>query len=94
MANLAVEVAGVAFKNPIIPASGVFGYGREYEKLFPLSKLGGIATKGTTGQPRPGNPAPRIAETPSGMLNSVGLQIRALMRFWNGNCRTCSQRTR
>ena len=43
MANLAVEVAGVAFKNPIIPASGVFGYGREYEKLFPLSKLGGIA---------------------------------------------------
>ena len=46
MANLAVEVAGVAFKNPIIPASGVFGYGREYEKLFPLSKLGGIATKG------------------------------------------------
>lgn len=53
MANLAVEVAGVAFKNPIIPASGVFGYGREYEKLFPLSKLGGIATKGTTGQPRP-----------------------------------------
>lgn len=73
MANLAVNVAGVSFKNPIIPASGVFGYGREYEKLFSLSELGGIATKGTTGQPRPGNPAPRIAETPSGMLNSVGL---------------------
>ena len=54
MANLAVNVAGVSFKNPIIPASGVFGYGREYEKLFPLSELGGIATKGTTGQPRPG----------------------------------------
>ena len=46
MANLAVNVAGVSFKNPIIPASGVFGYGREYEKLFPLSELGGIATKG------------------------------------------------
>lgn len=74
MANLSVAVAGVTFKNPVIPASGVFGYGREYEQLFPLSKLGGIATKGTTGEPRPGNPAPRIAETPGGMLNSVGLQ--------------------
>ena len=74
MANLAVEVAGVTLQNPIIPASGVFGYGREYERLFPLSKLGGIATKGTTGEPRPGNPSPRIAEAPAGMLNSVGLQ--------------------
>ncbi|WP_303127748.1 dihydroorotate dehydrogenase [Ruminococcus callidus] len=81
MANLAVNVAGVSFKNPIIPASGVFGYGREYEKLFPLSELGGIATKGTTGQPRPGNPAPRIAETPSGMLNSVGLQNPGIDAF-------------
>lgn len=81
MANLAVDVAGVAFKNPIIPASGVFGYGREYEQLFPLSKLGGIATKGTTGQPRPGNPAPRIAETPSGMINSVGLQNPGVRAF-------------
>lgn len=81
MANLAVQVAGVSFKNPIIPASGVFGYGREYEQLFPLSKLGGIATKGTTGTPRPGNPAPRIAETPSGMLNSVGLQNPGIDAF-------------
>ena len=81
MANLAVNVAGVSFKNPIIPASGVFGYGREYEKLFPFSELGGIATKGTTGQPRPGNPAPRIAETPSGMLNSVGLQNPGIDAF-------------
>lgn len=81
MANLVVDVAGVAFKNPIIPASGVFGYGREYEQLFPLSKLGGIATKGTTGQPRPGNPAPRIAETPSGMINSVGLQNPGIDAF-------------
>ena len=72
MANLSVNVAGVSFKNPIIPASGVFGYGREYEKLFPLSELGGIATKGTTGQPRPGNPAPRIAETPSGRVAESG----------------------
>ena len=48
MADLSVKIAGVEFKNPVIPASGVFGYGREYEELFPLSKLGGIATKGTT----------------------------------------------
>ncbi|MCC8111983.1 MAG: dihydroorotate dehydrogenase [Ruminococcus sp.] len=74
MADLSVNIAGVEFKNPVIPASGVFGYGREYEQLFPLSALGGIATKGTTGQKRLGNPAPRIAETPSGILNSVGLQ--------------------
>ncbi|MCD8220020.1 MAG: dihydroorotate dehydrogenase [Ruminococcus sp.] len=81
MANLSVTVAGVLFKNPVIPASGVFGYGREYEKLFPLSKLGGIATKGTTGQPRPGNPSPRIAEAPAGMLNSVGLQNPGIDAF-------------
>jgi len=74
MANLKVNVAGIDFKNPVIPASGVFGYGREYEELYPLSKLGGIATKGTTITRRDGNPAPRIAETPNGMLNSVGLQ--------------------
>lgn len=74
MADLSVKIAGVEFKNPVIPASGVFGYGREYEELFPLSKLGGIATKGTTITKRNGNPSPRIAETPSGMLNSVGLQ--------------------
>ncbi len=81
MANLSVNVAGVDFKNPVIPASGVFGYGREYEELFPLSKLGGIATKGTTITMRPGNPAPRIAETPSGMINSVGLQNPGIDAF-------------
>ena len=74
MADLSVNICGTEFKNPIIPASGVFGYGREYEELFPLSELGGIATKGTTITRRNGNPSPRIAETPSGMLNSVGLQ--------------------
>ncbi len=81
MADLSVNVAGVAFKNPVIPASGVFGYGREYEQLFPLSALGGIATKGTTGQMRTGNLAPRIAETPGGMLNSVGLQNPGIDAF-------------
>lgn len=74
MADLSVNISGVEFKNPVIPASGVFGYGREYEELYPLSKLGGIATKGTTLHRRNGNLSPRIAETPSGMLNSVGLQ--------------------
>ena len=74
MADLSVKVCGVDFKNPIIPASGVFGYGREYEELFPLSKLGGIATKGTTITRRTRNLYPRIAVTPSGILNSVGLQ--------------------
>lgn len=81
MADLSVKVCGIDFKNPVIPASGVFGYGREYEEFYPLSKLGGIATKGTTGQPRTGNPSPRIAETPMGMLNSVGLQNPGIDRF-------------
>lgn len=74
MADMSVNICGVAFKNPIIAASGTFGYGREYENFFPLSSLGGIATKGTTGGKRTGNLAPRIAETSSGILNSVGLQ--------------------
>jgi len=81
MADLSVNVCGVGFKNPIIPASGVFGYGREYEELFPLNKLGGIATKGTTLHRRTGNIAPRIAETPAGMLNSVGLQNPGIDHF-------------
>ena len=81
MADLSVNVAGIDFKNPVIPASGVFGYGREYEEFYPLSKLGGISTKGTTGQMRTGNLAPRIAETPMGMLNSVGLQNPGIDRF-------------
>lgn len=81
MADLSVKVAGVDFKNPVIPASGVFGYGREYEEFYSLSRLGGISTKGTTGQMRTGNLAPRIAETPMGMLNSVGLQNPGIDRF-------------
>lgn len=81
MADLSVKICGIPFKNPVIPASGVFGYGREYEKYYPLSKLGGIATKGTTGQKRTGNLAPRVAETTSGMLNSVGLQNPGIDHF-------------
>lgn len=81
MADLSVNICGIEFKNPVIPASGVFGYGREYEELFPLEKLGGIATKGTTLNRRTGNLSPRIAETPSGMLNSVGLQNPGIEHF-------------
>lgn len=83
MSNLSVNVAGVEFKNPVIPASGAFGYGREYEKFYPLSILGGISVKGTTLHRREGNPPPRIAETPSGMLNSVGLQNGGAEKFLN-----------
>jgi dihydroorotate dehydrogenase (NAD+) catalytic subunit len=81
MADLRVNIAGVELKNPVIPASGAFGFGREYEKLYPLSKLGGIATKGTTLNKKDGNPPPRIAETPNGMLNSVGLQNPGIEHF-------------
>lgn len=81
MSDLRVNVAGVEFRNPVIPASGTFGYGREYESFYPLSSLGGISVKGTTLNRREGNPAPRVAETPSGMLNSVGLQNGGVERF-------------
>ena len=74
MADLCVKIAGVALKNPVITASGTFGFGREYNALYPLSRLGGISCKGTTLHERLGNPPPRIAETPSGILNSVGLK--------------------
>lgn len=72
--NTNVKIAGVTFKNPVITASGTFGFGKEYSEFYPLSALGGICTKGLTIEERQGNPSPRVAETPSGMLNSVGLQ--------------------
>jgi len=72
--ELAVNLAGINFKNPIIPASGCFGFGREYSKFYDLSILGGIAIKAATTEERRGNDTPRVAETPSGMLNSIGLQ--------------------
>lgn len=81
MANLIVNMAGVPFKNPIIPASGAYGFGREYECLYPIEILGGVSLKGTTFEKRNGNAAPRIAETPSGMLNSVGLQNPGIEAF-------------
>ena len=72
--NLNVDFAGIKMKNPVTVASGTFGYGREYSNFFDLSKLGGIITKGTSIRPRSGNKPPRVCETPSGMLNSIGLQ--------------------
>ena len=74
MVNLSVNLAGVELKNPIIPASGTFGYGREYAELYDLNVLGSFSWKGTTGEARLGNPQPRIAEMTGGMLNAVGLQ--------------------
>ena len=74
MVNLAVNLAGVELKNPIIPASGTFGYGREDAELYDLNVLGSFSWKGTTGEARLGNPQPRIAEMTGGMLNAVGLQ--------------------
>ena len=74
MTDMRVDLAGVALKNPIVVPSGTFGFGREYGQFFDLSELGAICVKGLTPLPREGNPAPRIAETPMGILNSVGLQ--------------------
>jgi dihydroorotate dehydrogenase (NAD+) catalytic subunit len=81
--SLAVEVAGLRFKNPLIAASGTFGYGVEYEGLLDLAILGGLVSKGLYLEPRDGCPTPRIAETPSGLLNAIGLQgvgVRAFVK--------------
>lgn len=72
--EVAIELCGITLKNPIVPASGTFGFGKEFAELYDLNTLGGISIKGTTLNPRFGNITPRIAETPDGMLNSVGLQ--------------------
>ena len=72
--KLAIETGGVAFRNPVLTASGTFGYGREFEGLTDLRALGGLVTKGISPAPRFGNATPRICETASGMLNSIGLE--------------------
>ncbi|MEK4761609.1 dihydroorotate dehydrogenase [Viridibacillus sp. FSL E2-0187] len=74
MNRLQVELPGLTLKNPIIPASGCFGFGQEYAQLYDLSKLGAIMIKATTLETRSGNPTPRVAETAAGMLNAIGLQ--------------------
>ena len=72
--RLAVDLCGITLDNPVIPASGTFGYGREFAEVYDINILGTFSFKGTTKDPRLGNPTPRIAETPCGMLNAVGLQ--------------------
>ncbi|MDE5593482.1 MAG: dihydroorotate dehydrogenase [Clostridiales bacterium] len=79
--NMKTTIAGVQFKNPIITASGTFGFGREYNNFYDVGLLGGICSKGLTLEPRQGNQPIRIAETPSGMLNSVGLQNKGVEYF-------------
>lgn len=81
MADLKVNIGGLTFKNPVLTASGTFGYGIEYADFFDLSKIGGIFVKGTTLHHREGNDYPRMAETPSGMLNAVGLQNKGVDYF-------------
>lgn len=80
MNRLSVELPGLSLKNPIMPASGCFGFGREYSQFYELSKLGAIMIKATTPEPRFGNPTPRVAETPAGMLNAIGLQNPGLKK--------------
>jgi dihydroorotate dehydrogenase (NAD+) catalytic subunit len=72
--RLSVNLAGISMQNPVMPASGCFGFGKEYAKFYDLNTLGAIAVKATTVETRMGNPTPRVAETPGGMLNAIGLQ--------------------
>ncbi|WP_338451994.1 dihydroorotate dehydrogenase [Niallia oryzisoli] len=80
MSMLDVKLPGLNLKNPIMPASGCFGFGREYSQLYDLSRLGAIMIKATTVEPRFGNPTPRVAETSAGMLNAIGLQNPGLKK--------------
>lgn len=83
MVNLSTKIHNITLKNPVMTASGTFGYGEEFADFIDLSRLGGIVVKGTTGERRQGNPYPRMAETPSGMLNAVGLQNVGVETFCN-----------
>jgi dihydroorotate dehydrogenase (NAD+) catalytic subunit len=81
MVNLGFSIGDLHFKNPVLTASGTFGYGSEFDDFLEVSRLGGIVLKGTTLEPREGNQYPRMAETPSGMLNTVGLQNKGVDYF-------------
>ena len=83
MVNLSVKLGNLELKNPVLTASGTFGYGEEYADFVDLNRLGGFIVKGTTLEPREGNDYPRMAETPSGMLNAVGLQNKGVDYFIN-----------
>ncbi len=81
MANLSVTICGVTLQNPVIAASGTFGFGREFHELYDIGKIGGVSTKGLTLEPRLGNPVPRIAESRGVILNAVGLQNPGVEHF-------------
>ncbi|GLB61260.1 dihydroorotate dehydrogenase [Cytobacillus sp. NCCP-133] len=83
MSSLEISLPGLDLKNPVMPASGCFGFGREFSQLYDLSKLGAIMIKATTLEPRFGNPTPRVAETSAGMLNAIGLQNPGLDKVVN-----------
>ncbi|UYZ23549.1 dihydroorotate dehydrogenase [Mesobacillus jeotgali] len=83
MSSLSIQLPGLNLKNPVMPASGCFGFGREFSQLYDLSLLGAIMIKATTPDPRFGNPTPRVAETPGGMLNAIGLQNPGLEKVYN-----------
>lgn len=78
MVDLGINIGNLQLKNPVMTASGTFGYGTEFSDFFDISALGGIIIKGTTLHHREGNPYPRMAETPAGMLNAVGLQNKGV----------------
>lgn len=79
--SLTVNIAGLELKNPVMTASGTFGYGEEYADFLDLNRLGAVVVKGLSRQPKEGNPVPRIVETPAGMLNAIGLQNIGVKRF-------------
>ena len=81
MANLSVKLCGIELKNPVIAASGTFGFGREFHELYDIGRIGGVSTKGLTMEPRLGNPTPRIAESRGVILNAVGLQNPGVEHF-------------
>ena len=91
MNRLAMELPGLDLRNPIMPASGCFGFGQEYAKLYDLEKLGAIMIKATTEEPRRGNPTPRVAETAAGMLNAIGLQNPGLEHVMNNELKWLAQ---
>ena len=82
MSTLSIQLPGLNLKNPVMPASGCFGFGKEFSQLYDLSLLGAIMVKATTPEPRFGNPTPRVAETPAGMLNAIGLQNPGLKKVF------------
>lgn len=81
MTDLRVKIADIEFKNPLIAASGTYGFGKEYEEYYDISKIGGVSTKGLTLNPKDGNEGIRLFETPSGLMNSIGLENPGIQAF-------------